>query len=158
MHCLSRISQRILLWISRMHPSVLSIDHWPRFLSSQLFNQKLREIFSGPYSSSVLSEKLGLWFAFYVSFFYQYFMSVFRESSSSNFFLFLLKKVNPNNFFNITTNLINNPRMYHNVDYDYQLFLLNQIEIVLILIQTSLNYAFLQNLSSQSNTIVQTKF
>lgn len=108
-----------------MHPSVLSIDRWPRFLSSQLFNQKLREIFSGPYSSSVLSEKLGLWFAFYVSFFYQYFMSVFRESSFSNFFFFLLKKkkkVIPNNFFNITTNLTNNPKMYHNVDYDYQLF------------------------------------
>lgn len=106
-----------------MHPSVLSIDRWPRFLSSQLFNQKLREIFSGPYSSSVLSEKLGLWFAFYVSFFYQYFMSVFRESSFSNFFFFLLKKkkkVIPNNFFNITTNLTNNPKMYHNVDY--QLF------------------------------------
>lgn len=34
-------------------------------------------------------------------------------------------------------------------------FSLNQIKIVLILIQTSLNYVFL--LSSQSNTIVQTK-
>lgn len=141
-----------------MHPSVLSIDRWPRFLSSQLFNQKLREIFSGPYSSSVLSEKLGLWFAFYVSFFYQYFMSVFRESSFSNFFFFLLKK--EKKLVRIIF-LISQPispiiqRCIITSTITTNFFSLNQIKIVLILIQTSLNYAFL--LSSQSNTIIQTK-
>lgn len=142
-----------------MHPSVLSIDRWPRFLSSQLFNQKLREIFSGPYSSSVLSEKLGLWFAFYVSFFYQYFMSVFRESSSSNFFLFLLKKKLVRIIFLISQPISSTiRRCIITSTMTTNFSLLNQIEIVLILIQTSLNYAFLQNPSSQSNTIVQTKF
>lgn len=142
-----------------MHPSVLSIDRWPRFLSSQLFNQKLREIFSGPYSSSVLSEKLGLWFAFYVSFFYQYFMSVFRESSSSNFFLFLLKKKLVRIIFLISQPISSTiRRCIITSTMTTNFSLLNQIEIVLTLIQTSLNYAFLQNPSSQSNTIVQTKF
>lgn len=142
-----------------MHPSVLSIDRWPRFLSSQLFNQKLREIFSGPYSSSVLSEKLGLWFAFYVSFFYQYFMSVFRESSSSNFFLFLLKKKLVRIIFLISQPISSTiRRCIITSTMTTNFSLLNQIEIVLTLIQTSLNYAFLQNPSSQSNMIVQTKF